>query len=70
MKGYVLPSNFLKAVFHKIYLVHSWILCPKWYYMMKWYYINLENGKVGSWVVTLAGKLELFAGTFETGYVL
>ena len=22
-----IPSNFLKAVFHKIYLVHSWILC-------------------------------------------
>ena len=22
------PSNFLKAVFHKFYLVHSWILCP------------------------------------------
>ena len=21
------PSNFLKAVFHKIYLVHSWTLC-------------------------------------------
>ena len=21
------PSNFLKAVFHKFYLVHSWILC-------------------------------------------
>ena len=21
--------NFLKAVFHKIYLVHSWILCLK-----------------------------------------
>ena len=21
-------SNFLKAVFHKIYLVHSWVLCP------------------------------------------
>ena len=21
---------FLKAVFHKIYLVHSWILCPKY----------------------------------------
>ena len=20
--------NFLKAVFHKIYLFHSWILCP------------------------------------------
>ena len=25
-----IPSNFLKAVFHKFYLVHSWILCPKY----------------------------------------
>ena len=23
------PSNFLNAVFHKFYFVHSWILCPK-----------------------------------------
>ena len=23
-----IPRNFLKTVFHKIYLVHSWILCP------------------------------------------
>ena len=23
-------SNLLKAVFHKFYLVHSWILFPKW----------------------------------------
>ena len=23
-----ITSNFLKAVFHKFYLVHSWILCP------------------------------------------
>ena len=23
-------SNFLKAVFHKFYLLHSWILWPKW----------------------------------------
>ena len=22
------PSIFVKAVFHKFYLVHSWILCP------------------------------------------
>ena len=22
-----IPSNFLKAVFHKYYLVHSWIIC-------------------------------------------
>ena len=25
-----IPSNFLKAVFHKFYLVHSWILFPMW----------------------------------------
>ena len=37
LKGYVLlkqiislPSNFLIAVFHKIYLVHSWILFLIW----------------------------------------
>ena len=24
-----ISSNFLKAVFHKFYLVHSWILCPR-----------------------------------------
>ena len=24
----VVQTNFLKAVFHKIYLAHSWILCP------------------------------------------
>ena len=27
---YPLPSNFLKTVFHKFHLVHSWILCPIW----------------------------------------
>ena len=37
LKGYCLPkadhipSNFLK-VFHKIYLVHSWIFCLDWRY--------------------------------------
>ena len=25
-----IPSNFLKVVFHKFHLVHSWILCPKY----------------------------------------
>ena len=36
LKGYGLPkpdhipSVFLKAVFHKFYLVHSWIFCPKY----------------------------------------
>ena len=35
LKGYGLlkvdyaPSNFLKAVFHKFYLFHPWIICPK-----------------------------------------
>ena len=24
------PFKFFKAVFHKFYLVHSWILCPIW----------------------------------------
>ena len=24
-----IPSNYLKAVFHKFYLARSWILCPK-----------------------------------------
>ena len=26
-----ITSNFLQAVFHKVYLIHSWILCPIWY---------------------------------------
>ena len=40
LKGYGLPkvnhtsSHFLKAVFRKFYLVHSWILCHKWYLKM------------------------------------
>ena len=25
---YHIPSNFLKAVFYKIYLLQSWMLCP------------------------------------------
>ena len=29
-----ITSNFLKAVFHKFYLVHSWILCPKWAFVL------------------------------------
>ena len=31
------PSSFLKDVFHKFYLVHSWIICPKCIYCMFWY---------------------------------
>ena len=29
------PSNFLKAVFHKFYLVHSWILCSNYCWLLK-----------------------------------
>ena len=27
-----ITSNFLKAVFHNFFLVHSWIICPIFYY--------------------------------------
>ena len=26
-----ITSNFLKAVFHKLYLIHSWVHCPIYY---------------------------------------
>ena len=29
-----IPSNLLKAVFHKFYLVHSWIHCNKWHHFI------------------------------------
>ena len=32
-----ITSNFLKAVFHKFYLIHSWILCP--IYREQWHKI-------------------------------
>ena len=37
MIWYVSPLTFLKAVFHKFYLVHSWILCPIFFYQLSWY---------------------------------
>ena len=30
LKWYCLPTNFLKALFHKFYFVHSWIPQPIW----------------------------------------
>ena len=38
-----ISSNFLKAVFHKFYLVHPWTLCPIYYCFqlndqLGWYY--------------------------------
>ena len=30
LKKTIYPCKFLKGVFHKFYLVHSWILCPKY----------------------------------------
>ena len=32
--------NFLKAVFHKLYLVHSWILCPIWNIGVNFQFLN------------------------------
>ena len=31
-----IPSNFLKAIFHKIYLVYSWILSLKYLNINPW----------------------------------
>ena len=38
-----IPSNFLKAVFHKIYLVHSWILCPIQSSTLPWVWRSRES---------------------------
>ena len=38
-----IPSNFLKAVVPKIYLVHPWILCPK---CLISFYRRISNMKV------------------------
>ena len=40
----LLPSNFLKAVFHKIYLVHYWILCLIYACVLSgWFLITIKN---------------------------
>ena len=40
---YHITSNFLKAVFHKFYMVHSWILCPIYNSPMNNHIIFLAN---------------------------
>ena len=45
-----IPSNFLKTVFYKIYLVHSWLLCPKYDYRLT---SNLQYRKLSILTVTL-----------------
>ena len=38
-----ITSIVLKAVFHKFYLVHSWILCPTYSFsLFRWYQSNNE----------------------------
>ena len=39
-----MPSNFSKAVFHKIYLVNSWILCLT-YFVVFLFHFSHENEK-------------------------
>ena len=42
------PSNFLKAVFHKIYSKFTWILCPKWASVLNLLnYFSFKNQDVG-----------------------
>ena len=36
-------SNILRAVFHKFYLVHSWILCPIYHYQCNFLFFNNQN---------------------------
>ena len=47
------PLKNFKAVFHKIYLVHSWILCPTYFVKSNaifscWYLIVIHSGSVTS----------------------
>ena len=44
LEGTCLPSNFLKAVLHKIYLVHSWILCLIWSFRNSVYDCHKSKG--------------------------
>ena len=44
LKGYI-TSNFLKAVFHKFHLVHSWILCPIYYFKRKHLMLFISSKK-------------------------
>ena len=61
----VFPSKFLKAVFHKIYLVHSWILCPKYHLLVtcntnitaKFEDLNMKNKTEES---AYPGNIDLF----------
>ena len=50
-----ITSNFLKAVFYKFYLVHSWILCLIFVMLCAiWYHLyNLEIVKNTHWGVLL-----------------
>ena len=52
-----IPSNFLKAVFHKFYLVHFWILCP--IYIRKYYQICYSE-KIEFHIVETAIHIQRF----------
>ena len=61
----VFPSKFLKAVLHKIYLVHSWIFCPKYHLLVtcntnitaKFEDLNMKNKTKES---VYSGNIDLF----------
>ena len=47
--------NFLKAVFHKIYLVYSWILCPK-YFTASLQLVRYSLERLSSLIFSLRGR--------------
>ena len=50
----IIPSNVLKAVFHKFYLVHSWILGHNNYYQLcNKLYLFIHNNFLSSAILYL-----------------
>ena len=50
------PSNFLKAVFHKFYLIHSWILCPeRYWHCLKNNLQYVQSSSIANWHAVLIG---------------
>ena len=53
-----ITSNFLKAVFHKFNLVHSWILCPIWDVTDQWHDLFFQKISCLNFIVYLSFRYE------------
>ena len=62
-KAYHTPSNFLKAVFHKFYLVHFWILCPNKSAIM----LSIKKFNLHQLILTNKWNLFKLPDNFKTG---